>query len=115
MVIFRTVLLFPSHKGKRVFEKREPFEDISVHPSQEEKDLYIVSCNTSLCKDNFINTELRMFNHLPYYTKETPALYRFKNDLKNFLFDHCFYSVDKYFIFLGKSSSQCKLYSPRIN
>jgi hypothetical protein len=35
--------------------------------------------------------------------KETPALYRFKNALKNFLFDHCFYSVDEYFIFLEKS------------
>jgi hypothetical protein len=56
-----------------------------------------------------------MFNHLPYYIKETPAVYRFKNALKNFLFDHFFYSVDKYFIFLEKSSSQSKLYIPRIN
>jgi hypothetical protein len=56
-----------------------------------------------------------MFNQLQHYIKETPALYRFNNALKNFLFDHCFYSVDEYFIFLEKSSSQSKLYIPRIN
>jgi hypothetical protein len=89
--------------------------EIHSYNTRGKDDLYIVSCNTSLCKDNFINTGLRMFNHLPYYIRETPALYRFKNALKNFLSNHCFYSVDEYFIFLEKSSSQSTSYIARIN
>ncbi|PNF22171.1 hypothetical protein B7P43_G05759 [Cryptotermes secundus] len=79
--------------------------EIHSYNTRGKDDLYIVSCNTSLCKDNFINTGLRMYNHLPYYIKEIPALYRFKKALKNFLFDHCFYSVDECLTSLEKSSS----------
>jgi hypothetical protein len=40
-----------------------------------------------------------MYNHLPYYLKEISVLYKFKNALKTFLFDHCFYSVDEFFLY----------------
>ncbi|PNF30413.1 hypothetical protein B7P43_G12877 [Cryptotermes secundus] len=58
--------------------------------------LHIVPCNTSLCKNNFNNAGLRLLNHLPPYIKEIPVLYKFKNALKTYLLDHCFYKVDEF-------------------
>jgi hypothetical protein len=78
--------------------------EIHSYNTRKQDDLFIVPCNTSLCKNNFNNTGLRMFNHLPYYLKEITALYKFNNSLKTFLFDHCFYSIDEFF-FLEKSLS----------
>jgi hypothetical protein len=44
-----------------------------------------------------------MLNHLPHYIKEVPVLYKFKNALKTFLLNHCFYSIDEFFLFADKS------------
>jgi hypothetical protein len=37
-----------------------------------------------------------MLNQLPHYLKKIPVLYKFKNSLKSFLLDHCFYSLDEF-------------------
>jgi hypothetical protein len=66
------------------------------HKTRKKDDLYIVPYKTSLCKYNFINVGLRLLNHLPQYVKEIPVQYKFKNDLKTYLLNHCFYSVDEF-------------------
>jgi hypothetical protein len=62
-------------------------------------DLFILPCNTSLCKNNFTNIGIRMLNQLPVSIKEIPVLYEFKRTLKAFLLDHCFYSIDEFLLF----------------
>jgi hypothetical protein len=76
---------------------------IHSHNTRRKDDLFIVPCNTSLCKNNFINTGYRMLNQLPHYIKGIPVLYKFKKTLKTFLLDHCLYSIDDFFVFGGKS------------
>jgi hypothetical protein len=44
-----------------------------------------------------------MLNQLPQYIKEIPVLDKFKRTLKTYLLDHCFYSIDDFFVFGGKS------------
>jgi hypothetical protein len=44
-----------------------------------------------------------MLNHLPQYIKEIPVLEKFKKTLKTYLLDHCFYSIDEFFMLDGKA------------
>jgi hypothetical protein len=76
---------------------------IHSHNTRRKDDLFIVPCNTSLCKNNFNNMGYRMLNQLPQYIKEIPVLDKFKKTLKTYLLDHCFYSIDDFFVFGGKS------------
>jgi hypothetical protein len=46
----------------------------------------------------------QLLNHLPQYMKEIPTLNKFKNTLKTFLLEHCFYSIDE-FLLLGINPS----------
>jgi hypothetical protein len=77
---------------------------VHSHNTRRKEDLFIVPCNMSLCKNNFNNIGLRLLNHLPQYMKEIPALNKFKNTLKTFLLEHCFYSIDE-FLLLGINPS----------
>jgi hypothetical protein len=67
-------------------------------------DLFIVPCNTSLCKYNFNNIGISMLNQLPQGIREIPVLYKFIKTLRTFLLDHCFYSIDE-FLLLGAHPS----------
>jgi hypothetical protein len=67
---------------------------VHSYNTRNKDDLFIVPCNTSLCLNNFNNIGLCMLNHLPHYFKEIIVLYKFKDALKRFLFDHSFYSID---------------------
>jgi hypothetical protein len=79
--------------------------EVHLHNTRRKDDLFIVPFNTSLCRNNFINTGYRMFNHLPQYIKEIPDLHKFKKTLKTFLFDHCFYGIEDFFLLGSKSKS----------
>jgi hypothetical protein len=76
---------------------------VHSHNTRKKDDLFIVPCNTSLRKNNFNNIGLRLLNHLPQYMKKIPALYKFKNTLKRFLLEHCFYNIDEFLLFVDKS------------
>ncbi|PNF39304.1 hypothetical protein B7P43_G16557 [Cryptotermes secundus] len=76
---------------------------VHSHNTRKKDNLFIVPCRTSLCKNNFNNIGLRLLNHLPQYIKDIPALYKFKKTLKTFLLEHCFYSIDEFFLFGDKS------------
>jgi hypothetical protein len=64
-----------------------------IQHKEKKDDLHIVSCNRSICKNNFNNVALRLLNHLPRHITEIPKRYKFKNALKTYLLDHCFYMV----------------------
>ena len=77
--------------------------NVHSYNTRRKEDLYIVPCNTSLCKNNLNNLGLRLLNHLPQYIKEIPALCKFKITLKTFLFKHCFYSIDEFLSYVDKT------------
>jgi hypothetical protein len=76
---------------------------IHAHKTRRKDYLFIVPCNTSLCKNNFNNAGYRRLNRLPQYIKEIPVLYKFKKTLKTFLLNHCFYSIEEFLLFGSKS------------
>jgi hypothetical protein len=43
---------------------------VHSHNTRKKDDLFIMPCNTSLCKNTFNNIGLRLLNHLPQYIKE---------------------------------------------
>jgi hypothetical protein len=64
--------------------------EIHSHNTRRKYNLFILPCNTSLCKNNFNNIGIHMLNQLPLSIKEIPVLYKFMRTLKAFLLDHCF-------------------------
>jgi hypothetical protein len=67
--------------------------EIHSHNRRRKDYLFILPCNTSLCKNNFNNIGIHMLNQLPLSIKELPVLYKFKRTLKSFLLYHCFYTI----------------------
>jgi hypothetical protein len=82
--------------------------EIHSHNTRRKNDLFILPCNTSLCKNNFNNIGIRMLNQLPLSIREIPVLYKFKRTSKAFLLDHCFYSIDEFLLFGAYPSSNNK-------
>jgi hypothetical protein len=79
------------------------------HNTREKDDLYIVPCNTSLYKNNFINVGLRVLNHLPQNITVILVLRKFKNVHKTYLLSDCFYSIEE-FLSPGTSTTSNQLY-----
>jgi hypothetical protein len=82
---------------------------LHLHNTRKKDDLYIVTCNTSLCKNNFINVGLHLLNHLPRYIKVIPVLYKFKIAVKTYLLNQCFCGVEE-FLLLEINISSNQLY-----
>jgi len=67
-------------------------------------------CRTDILKKSVTNMGAKLYNKLPNYIKNVENLKPFKNQLKTFLLQQTFYSVDKYLAYnQGKTSS---LYYP---
>ena len=77
--------MFPSNSNTHSYNTRNKNE------------LSILPMNSTLCRNNFVNTGLRIYNHLPQHLKKTFAVNKFKTGLFRFLLEHCFYSVQEYF------------------
>jgi hypothetical protein len=56
-------------------------------------DLHIKPCNTNLYK-NVINMGIQMYNRVPINIKKMEEYKPNKTELKSFLIDHTFYSVE---------------------
>ena len=71
--------------------------DIHSYNTRNRNELSLQPINSTLCRNNFINTGLRIYNHLPKHLKEISALCKFKTAIFRFLTEFCFYSIDEYF------------------
>ena len=71
--------------------------DIHSYDTRHKNNVVINRCNTSLCQQYMDHMGTHMYNCLPLYLREIPALSSFKKALFKFLLDHCFYTVNEYF------------------
>ncbi|PSN34689.1 hypothetical protein C0J52_25280 [Blattella germanica] len=73
--------------------------DIHSYNTRNRNELSLQPNNSTLCRHNFINTGLRIYNHLPKHIKEIPvsALYKFKTAIFRFFTEFCCYNIDDYF------------------
>jgi hypothetical protein len=74
----------------------QPTQDCT-HTTQVKK----MTCTSShviqvYARTTFNNVGLQLLNHLPRHIKEIPILYKFRNALKTYLLDHCFYRVNEF-------------------
>ena len=55
-----------------------------------------LTCRTNLTKNNGLNMGITLFNKLPEQLKKLEAKHRFKNNVKKYLLQNVFYSVNEY-------------------
>jgi hypothetical protein len=71
--------------------------DIHNYNTKEKQDLYVQLRSTSRCKKSVINMEIKLHNNLPTEIKRIENFKDFKNKLKFFLLQNCFYSLQEFF------------------
>lgn len=70
--------------------------DLHSHNTRNQNNIFISHCNTSFRKNTFIQIGIKMYNNLPQYMKEIPAVPKFRKELHKFLIQNSFYSVDEF-------------------
>ena len=66
------------------------------HETRYRCDFQTQFCRTDILKKSVINMGAKLYNKLPNYIKNVEDLKPFKNQLKIFLLQQTFYSVDEY-------------------
>jgi hypothetical protein len=59
-------------------------------------DLHVLPCNTNLYKRSVINMGIQLYNNVPVNIKKLKEYKPYKRELKSFLMDQVFYSVDEF-------------------
>jgi hypothetical protein len=59
--------------------------------------LYLQLCNIACCKRSVINMGIKIHNNLPSEWKRIENFKVFKNKLKSYLLQNCFYSLQEFF------------------
>jgi hypothetical protein len=81
---------------------KEPLEDnirVHTHNTRRKLDLHVQYCNTVLFKKSVVNMGIKLDNKVSDHIKMRDNLRFFKRDLKSFLLQHSFYSVDEFMAF----------------
>jgi hypothetical protein len=84
---------------KKYKESLEQNIHIHIHNTQRKLDLHVQYCNTVLFRKSVLNTGIRLYNKVPDHIKMRDNFKSFKRDLKSFLLQHSFYSVDEFMEF----------------
>jgi hypothetical protein len=73
-------------------------QNLAIHDyeTRHRSDLQTQNCRTDIFKKNVINLGTKLYNKLPNYLKNLENLKPFKKQLKAFLLQQTFYSVDEY-------------------
>jgi hypothetical protein len=59
-------------------------------------DLHIKPCNTDLYTKSVINMGIQLYNRVPINVKKLEKCITYKRELKSFLTDHAFYSIEEF-------------------
>ena len=59
-------------------------------------DVHPLTCRTNPTKNNVLNMGITLFNKLPEQLKKLETKHRFKNNVKKYLLQNVFYSVNEY-------------------
>jgi hypothetical protein len=70
---------------------------IHKYKTKEKQDLYVQLCSTALCKISVINIGIKIHNNLPSELKRIENFKVFKNKLKSYLLQNCFYSLQEFY------------------
>jgi hypothetical protein len=79
------------YRGKPEFNS-----DVHDYNTRHKTDLHPLTCRTNLTKTNGLNMGIILFNKLPEQLKKAETKHRFKNNVKKYLLQNVFYSVNEY-------------------
>ena len=72
-------------------------KQVHYHNTMTNMDLRIKSCNTNLYKKkSVINMGIRLYNKVPIHIKKLEEYKSYKRELKSFLINHAFYSIEEF-------------------
>jgi len=69
--------------------------NVHTYNTRRKRDIHIQSYKTDLYKRSGVNMGSKLYNKLPDYIKEIESYKTFRKELKSFLRQHVFYSVEK--------------------
>jgi hypothetical protein len=72
--------------------------DIHNHNTQKKLNLNVQHCNTVPFKKSVINMDISLYSKVPGQIKLRGILNLFKKDLKSFLLNHSFYSLEEFMV-----------------
>ena len=70
--------------------------NVHTYNTRRKRDIHIQSYKTDLYKRRVVNMGSKLYNKLPDYIKEIESYKTFRKELKSFLLQHAFYSVEKF-------------------
>jgi hypothetical protein len=62
-------------------------------------DFHVQSCRTTLFKKSVVNMGLKLYSKVPNRIKTSASFSAFKKDLKSFLLEHSFYTINEFISF----------------
>jgi hypothetical protein len=92
LYIFETLCLLRKNQIYNI-----SYSDVHGYNTVRKLNLYVQPCNTSRCKRSVINMGIRLYNNLPSQIKSTQDYKAFKHQLKDYLLNKAFYSLQEYF------------------
>ena len=69
--------------------------NVHTYNTRRKRDIHIQSYKTDLCKRSGVNMGSELYNKVPGYIKQIDSYKTFRKELKSFLRQHAFYSVEK--------------------
>ena len=75
--------------------------EIHRHNTRKKYDLHIRHCNTVLYQKSVTNTGIKLYIKLPKKLKQTDNYKDFKKQVKNFLLQNVFYTIEEFLHFKG--------------
>lgn len=74
----------------------QPNENIHNYKTRHTSDLHVFSINTTRYQKGVVYSGTQLYNKLPQSIKMMNNINKFKTELKAYLLEHCFYSVNEY-------------------
>lgn len=84
---------------KNLSDNNTPFIsniEIHFHNTRQKSDLHHERLNTKICQKGPMNMGVKLYNKLPASIKKIVNMSSFKTEIKAYLLDHCFYSIEDY-------------------
>jgi hypothetical protein len=94
LYILEVICFIKKYKDSMVTNK-----DIHDHNTRGKLNLHVKHCNTDLFKKSVMNSGISLYNKVPVQIKLRENVNLFKKDLKSFLMNHSFYSVEEFMLF----------------
>jgi metal-responsive CopG/Arc/MetJ family transcriptional regulator len=81
---------------KKYKDSQELNIQIHSYNTRRKSYVHVHFCNTSLLRKSLVNTGIRLYSKVPDHIKKLDKIKSLKRELKSFLLQHAFYSLDEF-------------------